>query len=95
MASNFDAFLKPDAILNFLFDHIKFADAHARVKWEPHTVVLYDNNYRTRAAHLWSTKLELESNPRPVPNPLSESLTLESLVNPSWPSHHSAARTEN
>lgn len=37
-----------DTILNFLFDHIaKNADSQARVKWEPFTVVLWDNRVTT------------------------------------------------
>ena len=33
-----------DAILNFLYDHIdKSGENQARVKWEPNTVVIWDN----------------------------------------------------
>lgn len=33
-----------DTILNFLYNHIAIAtDCHARVRWEPYTVVLWDN----------------------------------------------------
>jgi len=38
-------------ILNFLFDHIaKGSDSQARVKWAPHTVVLWDNRILTHSA---------------------------------------------
>ncbi|KAI9068009.1 TauD-domain-containing protein [Trametes sanguinea] len=42
-----------DAILNFLYDHIdKSADNQARVKWEPNTVVLWDNRITAHSAIL-------------------------------------------
>lgn len=33
-----------DAILNFLYDHIdRSIDSQVRARWEPYTVVLWDN----------------------------------------------------
>ncbi|KAI0757332.1 hypothetical protein C8Q80DRAFT_1215989 [Daedaleopsis nitida] len=40
-----------EAILNFLYDHIdKSADNQARVRWEPNTVVLWDNRITAHSA---------------------------------------------
>ncbi|KAI0768616.1 TauD-domain-containing protein [Trametes elegans] len=40
-----------DAILNFLYDHIdKSLDNQARVKWQPNTVVLWDNRITAHSA---------------------------------------------
>jgi len=40
-----------DAILNLLYDHIdKSLDIQARVKWEPYTVVLWDNRITAHSA---------------------------------------------
>ncbi|PQE22472.1 putative alpha-ketoglutarate-dependent taurine dioxygenase protein [Rutstroemia sp. NJR-2017a BVV2] len=40
-----------DLILNFLYDHIALgADFHARVKWAPKTVVVWDNRVATHTA---------------------------------------------
>ncbi|KZT06290.1 TauD-domain-containing protein [Laetiporus sulphureus 93-53] len=40
-----------DTILNFLYDHIdKSADVQARVKWEPYTIVLWDNRVTAHSA---------------------------------------------
>lgn len=53
-----------DTILNFLFDHIaKNADSQARVKWEPFTVVLWDNRVtaHVRWVFLFSSDLTLPS----------------------------------
>jgi sulfonate dioxygenase len=37
-----------DAILNLLYDHIeKSADSQVRLKWEPETVVIWDNRLST------------------------------------------------
>ncbi|TBU34910.1 hypothetical protein BD311DRAFT_745194 [Dichomitus squalens] len=42
-----------DAILNFLYDHIdRSIDNQARVKWEPYTVVLWDNRITAHSAIL-------------------------------------------
>ncbi|KDQ54879.1 hypothetical protein JAAARDRAFT_37993 [Jaapia argillacea MUCL 33604] len=42
-----------DLILNFLYDHIdKSGDSQARVKWEPGTVVLWDNRVTAHSALL-------------------------------------------
>ncbi|EIN13379.1 TauD-domain-containing protein [Punctularia strigosozonata HHB-11173 SS5] len=42
-----------DNILNFLYDHIdKSADCQARVRWEPNTVVLWDNRITAHSAIL-------------------------------------------
>ncbi|KAI0336168.1 TauD-domain-containing protein [Cubamyces sp. BRFM 1775] len=42
-----------DAILNFLYDHIdRSVDNQARVKWEPNTVVLWDNRITAHSAIL-------------------------------------------
>lgn len=40
-----------DAILNLLYDHVdKSADIQARVKWQPYTVVLWDNRITAHSA---------------------------------------------
>ncbi|KAI0823092.1 TauD-domain-containing protein [Trametes gibbosa] len=40
-----------DAILNFLYDHIdKSIDNQARIKWQPNTVVLWDNRVTAHSA---------------------------------------------
>ncbi|RXW18920.1 hypothetical protein EST38_g6930 [Candolleomyces aberdarensis] len=42
-----------DAILNLLYDHIdKSADVQARAKWEPYTVVLWDNRITAHSANV-------------------------------------------
>ncbi|KAK3292163.1 uncharacterized protein B0H64DRAFT_222864 [Chaetomium fimeti] len=45
-----------DAILKFLYDHLAYgADFHARVKWEPRTVVVWDNRVTQHSALVdWS-----------------------------------------
>lgn len=49
----------PDSILGFLFDHInKAGDLQARVKWEPGTVVLWDNRV---TAHVSPTQETLRN----------------------------------
>lgn len=46
-----------DAILKFLYDHLAYgADFHVRVKWEEHTVVVWDNRLTQHSALLdWHT----------------------------------------
>lgn len=40
-----------DALLKFLFDHVAYgADFHARVKWAPGTVVVWDNRVTSHTA---------------------------------------------
>ncbi|TBU47349.1 hypothetical protein BD309DRAFT_1077978 [Dichomitus squalens] len=48
-----------DAILNFLYDHIdRSIDNQARVKWEPYTVVLWDNRITAHSAILDFEKID-------------------------------------
>ena len=43
----------PETILRFLYDHIdKSADNQARVRWEPNTIVLWDNRVTAHSANV-------------------------------------------
>lgn len=45
-----------DAILNFLYDHIdRSLDSQVRARWEPYTVVLWDN--RVTAHVRWPSSM--------------------------------------
>ncbi|KAJ3523464.1 hypothetical protein NM688_g8725 [Phlebia brevispora] len=42
-----------DAILNFLYDHIdRSIDSQVRARWEPNTIVLWDNRVTAHSAIL-------------------------------------------
>lgn len=47
-----DIFWIQDAILNFLYDHIdRSIDSQVRARWEPYTVVLWDNRVTAHVSH--------------------------------------------
>lgn len=67
----------PETILKFLYDHIdKSADNQARVKWEPATIVLWDNRI---TAHVRPVKQSLRYSNSHIYEISLPSLIMESL----------------
>ncbi|CUA67924.1 hypothetical protein RSOLAG22IIIB_13576 [Rhizoctonia solani] len=70
-----------EAILGLLFNHIsRVADAQVRVKWEPNTVVIWDNRMTSHTAIFDSAELgERRHGARITPQAERPNLALESL----------------